>query len=145
MRLLIQRVTRAEVKIERQSVGKIGSGMVILLGVGPRDDANVAQKMAQQVARLRIFNDKEKKMNFDIKQSGGEVLVVSQFTLYGNTEKGNRPSFVEAAEPAKAEELYELFMKVLKSEGVKVKSGEFGTYMEVELVNDGPVTIWMEG
>jgi D-tyrosyl-tRNA(Tyr) deacylase len=144
MRLLIQRVSRAEVRIESQVVGKIGQGLLVLQGVGKDDSAVVAQKIAQKVSKLRIFQDDEGKMNNDIKQSRGEVLVVSQFTLYGNTKKGNRPSFVEAAEPGKAEELYLKFVKALKEEGLKVETGEFGAMMKVELVNDGPVTIWLE-
>lgn len=122
----------------------IDAGLLVLLGVGPADDDSIAAKLAAKVAKLRVFNDDAGKMNLSVAQVGGECLVVSQFTLYGDVRGGNRPGFSGAAEPASAERLYEAFMAHLATAGIPVKRGRFGAAMEVELVNDGPVTIWLD-
>ncbi len=137
MRALVQRVTRARVLVGDAAVGEIGPGMCVLLGVGPEDDAATAEKMAAKLQALRIFEDAEGKMNEPLGDRG--VLCVSQFTLYGDTGKGNRPSFVGAAPPALAEPLYEKVCDLLGAQ-----RGVFGAMMEVELVNDGPVTLMVE-
>ena len=144
MRLVVQRVSSAEVSVEEAVVGSIGRGLVALVGVGRSDPPEVAEKLAEKVARLRIFRDDAGKMNLSLDEAGGEILVVSQFTLYGDTRKGNRPSFVEAAEPAIAEARIGTFVRRLRDLGVPVQQGSFGADMQVSLVNDGPVTILME-
>ena len=148
MRVLLQRVSRAEVRIREGShvrvSGTIGRGFVVLVGFTTSDDESNVAWMAEKVAGLRVFADSEDKMNLALTDVGGAVLVVSQFTLYGDAQKGRRPSFVDAARPEQAIPLYESFKKHLGSLGLRVESGEFGAMMDVELVNDGPVTLWLE-
>ena len=139
MRAIVQRVTEAAVDVDGERVSAIGPGLLVLLGVRAGDGEAEAERMAAKLEALRIFEDPGGKMNLDVRQAGGEVLVVSQFTLYGDTAKGNRPSFVEAAPPQEAEPLYELVRGRLEAEG-----GEFGARMAVSLVNDGPVTVLVE-
>ena len=141
MRAVIQRVKNAEVKIDGKIVGKIGKGLLVLLAVHQDDTEDKIEKMATKIINLRIFADKDDKMNLSIKDVGGEILVVSQFTLYGDTSKGNRPSFIESAKPDKAVPYYEKFVEKIKVSGLKTATGEFGAMMEVSLINDGPVTI----
>ncbi|MEX2180726.1 MAG: D-aminoacyl-tRNA deacylase [Gemmatimonadaceae bacterium] len=144
MRVLLQRVARAEVRIGGGAAGAIGRGFCLLVGFTHSDtDAQVVW-MADKVAGLRLFGDGEGKMNLGLEEVGGAVLVVSQFTLYGNAEKGRRPSFIDAARPEVAIPLYERFVALLRERGLTVATGEFGAMMEVELVNDGPVTLWLE-
>ena len=127
-----------------QTVGKIGKGFALLVGFTGTDTDEKAEWMAEKVSGLRLFLDADEKMNLSLADVGGEVLVVSQFTLYGNAEKGRRPSFIDAARPEQAIPLYEKFISALESKGLRVASGEFGAMMEVELVNDGPTTLWIE-
>jgi D-tyrosyl-tRNA(Tyr) deacylase len=144
MRILLQRVSRAEVRTAGRVAGKIGSGFCLLVGFTPADTEATVAWMAEKVAGLRLFGDAEGKMNLGLEEVGGSVLVVSQFTLYGDASKGRRPSFVDAARPEQAIPLYEGFVQALRERGVTVETGEFGASMEVELVNDGPVTLWLE-
>lgn len=148
MRVLIQRVSRAEVRIREQGrqrlAGRIGPGFLILVGFTAGDDETKIVWMAEKVAGLRVFADSEDKMNLALADVGGSVLVVSQFTLYGDAQKGRRPSFIDAARPEQAIPLYESFIVHLRALGLPVESGEFGAMMDVELVNDGPVTLWLE-
>jgi D-tyrosyl-tRNA(Tyr) deacylase len=139
MRALVQRVTEASVRVADERVASIGPGMLVLLGVRRGDTDAQADHLARKLANLRIFDDDEGRMNLDVEQAGGEVLVVSQFTLYGDTRKGNRPSYVDAAPPDEAEPLYERLRRTLNARG-----GSFGAHMEVALVNDGPVTVLIE-
>ncbi len=144
MRALLQRVSRASVTVDEQVVGKIGQGLLVLLGVG-RDDSEVHVKaLADKIVYLRIFGDDEGKMNRSLLDIGGEVLVVSQFTLYADTRRGRRPSFTDAAPPSIAEPLVERFKDTIAAYGLTVADGIFGAYMQVELLNDGPVTIWLD-
>lgn len=143
MRALIQRVKYANVKVNNEVVGSINEGFLIYLGVNKTDTSEVAQKIAHKILNLRVFNDHEDKLNLNINAANGSILLVSQFTLYGDTSKGNRPSFFEAAEPNRANELYLEVYNELKKH-LKVEKGVFQEYMEVESVNDGPVTIIME-
>lgn len=144
MRAVVQRVAEAEVTVGDRTVGKIGKGFLVLLGVGTDDSEIDAQYMADKVARLRVFEDEEGKMNLAVKDVGGAVLAVSQFTLYGDARKGNRPGFTDAAPPERAEFLYWFFITALERYGIKVEKGEFGARMKVKLVNDGPVTILLD-
>ena len=146
MRLLIQRVTRASVVVDGKTTGGIEKGLLIFLGVGEGDSEQICTEMAGKASRLRIFEDESGKMNLDVTQVSGSVLVVSQFTLYGDTGKGNRPNFMAAAKPEEARKLYEKFILELKQilGENKVAEGVFGAMMEVELINDGPVTIWID-
>ena len=144
MRVLLQRVSRAEVRVEERTTGKIGKGFLLLVGFTGTDDQTKVDWMAEKVFGLRLFSDSEDKMNLSLADVGGEVLVVSQFTLYGNAEKGRRPSFIEAARPELAIPLYGAFVQALQAKGLHVETGEFGAMMDVELVNDGPVTLWLE-
>jgi D-aminoacyl-tRNA deacylase len=132
------------VEVEGQVVGAIERGVVVLLGVTHNDDAATADYMADKVAGLRIFDDADGKMNLTLTDAGGSALVVSQFTLYGDTRRGRRPSYIEAARPEQAELLYEAFMAALRTRGVRVEAGKFRADMKVSLVNDGPVTIWID-
>jgi D-aminoacyl-tRNA deacylase len=141
MRAVVQRVAEAAVTVDGATVGQIGPGLVVLLGVGHDDDPAMAAAMAGKVARLRIFEDEAGQMNRSVLDTGGAVLAVSQFTLLGDTRKGNRPSFIAAARPEVAEPLYERFVAALRELGVEVATGRFRTAMRVALVNDGPVTI----
>jgi D-aminoacyl-tRNA deacylase len=144
MRLLVQRVTQGSVTIEGQRVSEIGAGMVILVGVGKGDTAEQVDWLAEKVANLRIFEDDQGKMNRSVLEAEGSALVVSQFTLYANSERGRRPSFIDAALPSEAEPLVTLFAKRLQFHGVPVQTGVFRADMLVEIHNDGPVTIWLE-
>ena len=144
MRLLIQRVTRAEVRVDGEVVGSIGPGLVVLVGVGHADTAAEAESMAAKAADLRIFRDEEGRTNRSLLDVGGEMLVISQFTLFADTRKGRRPSFLDAAGPDQGNELYERFTAAVEARGVRVARGRFGAEMEVELVNDGPMTIWLD-
>jgi D-tyrosyl-tRNA(Tyr) deacylase len=144
MRVLIQRVSRANVVVEGQTVGDIGKGYLILLGVGNGDTQKDAEKLASKILGLRIFSDENDKINLSIKDVDGEILVVSQFTLYADCKKGNRPSFVNSCEPTRAEVLYEYFTGLFNGEVKNVQKGVFGADMKVELLNDGPFTIFME-
>lgn len=144
MRALIQRVTRGAVTVNEQRVSEIGPGLVILLGVGHGDTQEKADWLAEKCANLRIFEDDQGKMNRSALESGGDALVVSQFTLYANAEKGRRPSFIEAAPPDEAEPLVTYFAKRLQFYGVPTRTGVFRAVMLVEIHNDGPVTIWLE-
>ena len=144
MRVLLQRVSRAEVRVGGRVTGSIGAGFLILVGLTHADSAAQVTWMADKVAGLRLFGDAEGKMNLGLSDVGGAVLVVSQFTLYGDAAKGRRPSFIDAARPEVAIPLYEKFIALLRERGLQVETGEFGAVMDVELVNDGPVTLWLE-
>jgi D-aminoacyl-tRNA deacylase len=144
VRALLQRVSRAEVRVDGASVGEIGRGLVVLVGVGPDDDAAVADALARQVAELRIFADDAGRTNLSLLDVGGGALVVSQFTLFADTRRGRRPGFTGAAPPDQAERLYERFAEALAGLRVPVATGRFGASMAVELVNDGPFTIWLD-
>ena len=144
MRVVLQRVSRAEVRIDGEVIGRVGVGFCLLVGFTHGDTTDSVKWMAEKVAGLWLFADAEGKMNLALPDVGGGVLVVSQFTLYGNAEKGRRPSFIDAARPEEAIPLYEQFLAELKGLGLKVESGRFGAMMEVELVNDGPVTLLLE-
>lgn len=144
MRIVLQRVSRAQVTIGGRLAGAVERGFCLLVGFTHTDTPEQVRWMADKVAGLRIFSDAEDKMNLALADIGGAVLVVSQFTLYGNTEKGRRPSFIEAARPEVAIPLYESFIAELRGRGLKVETGEFGAMMDVELVNDGPVTLVVE-
>ncbi len=144
MRALLQRVSRAEVGVAGEVIGRIGIGLVVLLGVGPEDDEAVAESLARRITELRIFRDDEGRTNRSLIDVGGEALVVSQFTLFADTRRGRRPGFTGAAPPVLAERLYERFCSALEALGPRVGRGEFGAEMAVELVNDGPFTIWLD-
>jgi D-tyrosyl-tRNA(Tyr) deacylase len=141
---LLQRVRRADVQVDEQVVGKIGPGLLVLLGVEATDQPAVLKKLADKVLNYRLFNDENGKMNLNLQQVGGELLVVSQFTLAADTNSGLRPSFTPAALPAVAEPLYQQFVQYCKTQGVTVATGQFGADMQVSLVNDGPVTFWLQ-
>jgi D-tyrosyl-tRNA(Tyr) deacylase len=144
VRAVIQRVSRAKVTIAGEVSGEIGPGLVVLLGVAPEDTRENAKWLAEKIVGLRIFKDAEKKMNLGVQDIGGSILVVSQFTLYGDCQKGKRPSFIGAARPEVAIPLYETFVNEIRALGVPVATGQFGAMMQVELVNDGPVTLIVE-
>ncbi len=144
MRAVVQRVSSAKVTVEGEVVGEIGLGYLVLLGVTGTDTRAEAALLAGKVAKLRVFRDQQDKMNLSVLDVGGKVLVVSQFTLYADTAKGNRPSFTDAAPPGQAEELYEYFSAELSRLGVGVAQGVFGAHMAVSLLNDGPVTICLD-
>jgi D-tyrosyl-tRNA(Tyr) deacylase len=144
MRAVVQRVSRAAVRVEARTVGEIGPGLLVLLGVAAGDGEQEARWMADKLAALRIFEDGEGKMNLSVADAGGGLLVVSQFTLLGDTRKGNRPSFVDAAPPEPANALYEKVCALLREKGLPVAQGVFRAHMEVELLNDGPVTILLD-
>jgi D-aminoacyl-tRNA deacylase len=144
LRVLLQRVSRAEVSVGGRQAGRIGQGLVALVAIGPDDSTATAEAMAAKVANLRIFRDDEGKTNRSLLDVRGEVLAVSQFTLYADTSRGRRPAFLRAGDPESAERLYETFAATLQGMGVTVARGVFGAEMEVELVNDGPMTIWLD-
>ncbi len=144
MRVLLQRVARAEVRVEREVVGRIDRGLLLLVGFTHADTDDQLIWMADKVVGIRVFPDDEDKMNRSVVDVGGAVLVVSQFTLYGDAVKGRRPSFIDAARPETAIPLYERFIDLLRARGIPVETGAFGATMQVELVNDGPVTLWLE-
>lgn len=141
MKLVIQRVSKAQVEVQGEIASEIGRGMLILAGFSRDDNEEAARKMAQRALKLRIFPDEHRDINRSIEDVKGEILVVSQFTLLADTTTGNRPSFIKAAEPALAQKLFDLFVDELRKSGRPVKTGAFGEYMKVSLVNDGPVTI----
>ena len=144
MRVLLQRVSRAEVRVEGRPTGRVDRGYLLLVGLASTDGEEALAWMAEKVAGLRLFGDAEGKMNLSLADVGGGCLVVSQFTLYGDASRGRRPSFVDAARPEVAVPLYERFVALLRERVPHVATGEFGAMMEVELVNDGPVTLWIE-
>ena len=144
MRAVVQRVARAEVRVGGDVVGKIAEGLLVLVGVGVDDDESDAVTLARKLAGLRIFRDDDGNMNRDVTEIGGAVLAISQFTLHGDARKGRRPSFIAAARPELAEPLYERAVTELRSLGIQTATGRFGATMEVELVNDGPVTILLD-
>jgi D-aminoacyl-tRNA deacylase len=144
MRAVVQRVSRAKVTVDGETVGEIGRGLLVLLGIAPDDTPDPARWLAEKIVGLRIFRDDEGKMNRDVIEVGGGVLVVSQFTLYGDCSKGKRPSFIAAAKPEIAIPLYEGFINAVKALGVPTAAGRFGADMQVELTNEGPVTLIVE-
>ena len=149
MRVLVQRVSRAEVRVRDTDTGtrvsgRIGRGLLALVGFTSGDTDDHLGWMAEKLIGLRIFPDADDKMNLSVGDVGGSVLVVSQFTLYGDASRGRRPSFIDAARPETAIPLYERFVELLRTQGASVETGEFGAMMDVELVNDGPVTLWLE-
>ena len=144
MRAVVQLVSQAEVKVKNQLIGKIGRGIVVLLGVGKNDTEKDVSWLADKIIHLRIFADAAGKMNLSLKDIAGEILVVSQFTLYGDCRKGRRPSYSKAAEPEKANNLYEAFINSIRQNNITVASGRFQAMMEVSLTNDGPVTLLLD-
>ena len=144
MRLVIQRVSEAKVEVDNKVVGKIGRGFLVLLGVGQEDNEEKANFLVEKLCNLRVFRDENEKMNLSIKDIDGELLIISQFTLYADCKKGNRPSFVNAAEPKFANNLYEYFINKCKEKIKNVEKGIFGADMKVSLINEGPVTILLE-
>jgi D-tyrosyl-tRNA(Tyr) deacylase len=144
MRIVLQRVSEAEVTVDSQCIGRIGHGLVLLVGVGQNDTEEQAKYLAEKCLHLRIFEDDQGKMNRSLLEVGGEILAISQFTLYGDTRKGRRPGFSDAAPPEKAEPLYERFVQLLREGGVTVEKGRFAAHMLVRIHNDGPVTLILE-
>lgn len=145
MRVVIQRVLNADVKIDRETVGEIGRGLLVLAGFGEADTAEDLQWISAKISALRIFEDADEKMNLSVRDINGELLVVSQFTLFAETKKGNRPSFIRAAKPEIAIPLYEQFIQLLQQQiSTKIQTGKFGADMKVSLTNDGPVTIYID-
>lgn len=144
MRVILQRSKKASVTVEGIITGRIDTGYVLLVGITHQDTEKDADYCARKIAQLRLFEDKDGKMNHSIFETGGDILSVSQFTLYGDIRKGRRPSFIEAARPEQAEPLWNYFNNVLRNEGLRVEEGIFGAMMDVELINDGPVTIIVE-
>jgi len=145
MRIVLQRVSRAAVRVHGGTVAEIGKGFLLLVGVGRDDAFGQYDRLAEKVIHMRVFEDEAGKMNLSLADVGGEVLVVPQFTLYGDVRKGRRPSWADAAPPEVAEDRVEAFARTLEARGATVKRGAFREHMEVELVNDGPVTIWIDG
>lgn len=144
MKLLIQRVSNAQVDVDSKTVGKIDNGFLVLIGINHTDNTEIADYLVKKLCNLRVFKDENSKMNLSIKDVNGELLIVSQFTLYADCQHGNRPSFVNSAKPDKANELYEYFIEKCKKEVRNVETGIFGADMKVTLLNDGPVTIILE-
>ncbi len=144
MKIVLQRVTSANVKVNGEVVGSIGTGFLLLFGVGNDDTEKECRRLADKIAGLRIFSDENDKINLDLDTVDGSLLVVPQFTLYADCRKGNRPNFIQAAKPEKANELYEYFVDYLRSKGKRVETGVFGADMKVELLNDGPFTLILE-
>ena len=144
MKIVLQRVTNAQVDVDGKTAGKIGSGLLVLLGVGQGDTEKDCERLAEKIVNLRIFSDENDKINLSLKDIDGEMLVVSQFTLYADCKKGHRPNFLNAAKPDEANHLYEYFISVCKEKVRKVESGIFGADMKVSLLNDGPFTIILE-
>ena len=145
MKLLIQRVTKASVKVEKEIIGKIDEGFLVFLGITHTDNEQIVDYLVEKLVNLRVFNDEKGKMNLSLKDINGGLLIISQFTLYADTKKsGNRPSFTDAAKPEQAKTLYEYFIKKCKEKQIYTQSGKFGADMKIELLNDGPVTIMLE-
>ena len=144
MRAVVQRVSEAAVRVDGQVVGAIEGGLLVLLGVGHDDDEHTAEKLLSKLVRLRIFEDADGKTNLSLSDVGGQLLVVSQFTLYASCRKGNRPSFTAAGAPGEANRLYEWFAERARRDVARVETGRFGAYMDVSLVNDGPFTLWLD-
>jgi D-tyrosyl-tRNA(Tyr) deacylase len=144
MRAVIQRVTRSSVRVDARVAGEIGAGLLVLLGVSRTDNPESASYLAEKIANLRVFSDSAGKMNLSLIDMGGSALVVSQFTLYADTRGGRRPSFIQAAPPEEASRLYDEFVRSMRAQGIKVETGVFQSHMQVELVNDGPVTILLD-
>ena len=144
MRVVLQRVSRARVSVDGEVVGEVGGGLLVLLGVAQGDTIEHSRRLADRTVGLRIFRDDEGKMNRSVAEVGGSILVVSQFTLYGDSSKGRRPSFIQAAPPEVAVPLYEAYVEAVRALGVPAATGRFGAMMDVELVNDGPVTLILE-
>jgi D-tyrosyl-tRNA(Tyr) deacylase len=141
MKALVQRVSRASVIVEGAVIGAIGRGLLVFVGIAEQDTEQQASQLARKVTQLRIFNDSEGKMNLNVLETAGELLIVSQFTLYGDTSRGHRPSYSQAARPERARDLYELFIDWCRRSGVSVSTGKFQAHMDVSLVNEGPVTL----
>ncbi|MGP6139712.1 MULTISPECIES: D-aminoacyl-tRNA deacylase [unclassified Jeotgalibaca] len=144
MRVVIQKVSEASVSVDGKILGSIDKGFMLLVGVGQEDDETDVAYLARKIANLRVFEDKQGKMNLALKDVGGAILSISQFTLLANTKKGNRPSFIEAADPEVGDALYEKLNATLRAEGFEVQTGKFGAHMQVHLINDGPVTILID-
>jgi len=144
MRAVVQRAKKGSVEIEEKEIGKIEKGLVVLLGVGQNDSEKDAEHLIEKIVNLRIFEDEEGKMNLSVKDINGQILIISQFTLYGDCKKGRRPSFISAALPDKAVKLYDYFVKNIKNCGLKIETGEFQAMMLVKIFNDGPVTILLD-
>lgn len=144
MRVVLQRVTGASVTVDGNVTGKIDSGLLALVGFGKDDTEDVLERMAQKIIKLRVFSDENDKINLSVSDINGGVLIVSQFTLYWSCKKGTRPSFDGAMEPKRAEELYDKFVEIMRSSGLKIETGIFGADMKVSLTNDGPVTVMLE-
>ena len=144
MRAILQRVLNASVKVDGKTIGEIDKGLLVFLGVGEGDTEKDLKYIADKCIGLRIFSDEEDKMNLALTDVGGQMLVISQFTLYGDCRKGRRPSFASSMEPVKAKEMYESFIKYIEQSGIKTEHGEFGADMKVELINDGPVTLMLD-
>lgn len=144
MRAIIQRVSKAKVEVDSKVTGEIGLGFLVLIGVEDADTEEDCDYLVRKIVNMRIFEDDQQKMNVSLKDADGDILSISQFTLHANTKKGNRPSFVAAAKPDFANELYEQFNEKVRAQGIKVETGVFGAHMEVSLVNDGPVTITLD-
>ncbi len=144
MKIVVQKTSKAQVIVDGRIIGKISKGFVLFVGIKKGDTENIAKKMAEKVAKLRIFEDKNNKMNLSLKDTGGSVLAVSQFTLLADVKKGNRPSFIDAENPEKAKYLFDKFVEYLKEEGISVETGQFQAYMQVHIVNEGPTTILLD-
>ena len=144
MKFVIQRATHAQVSVNSEVIGKIGKGFLVLVGIGRSDDEKIADKLVQKLVNMRIFEDENGKTNLGLKDVGGELLIISQFTLYADCKKGNRPSFTEAGAPQEADRLYEYILEKCRAEIETVQHGEFGADMKVELLNDGPFTIILD-
>jgi D-tyrosyl-tRNA(Tyr) deacylase len=144
MRAVVQRVKRAEVRVQGRTIGRIGLGVLVLVGIAREDTRETGRVLAEKIASLRIFNDEQGRMNRDLREIGGAMLVVSEFTLYGDCRKGRRPSYIQAAPPEEARLLYHAFVESIGAMGVPVETGEFQAMMDVELTNDGPVTLLLD-